>query len=401
MNKAEITPEQLAENPLLAVLLLLITSVGFTLLVGAIATWIWLGRRLRRGEPILPIQPWTPRAWGLLDLAFVFITLVSFQIASVQIARVLLGMKIGPGFTEEQMPISAMAMMGLGNLLAVLIATTWIALRLHVSLDHLGFRRHNLRGQIALGLVAAFGSLPMVYMLMFLISQGTNTEYDHPLINKMLENATLSTFLLGSFSAVIAAPLAEEFLFRVILQGWLQSIVHNWSGHAWFWGAYTSTVFSAPANPNASFSGSPQSQLFEERRTPQRCGNESADADNALQHLPADQLVRLDRGETAIGGQDDEPILATLVADAGAENMTQIAVPPLWPSLVSGVLFGVAHWGYGLSFVPLIALGIVLGLLYRATHSIWPGLVVHLSLNLLSMLALALAIASKQAGVEP
>ena len=72
-------------------------------------------------------------------------------------------------------------------------------------------------------------------------------------------------------------------------------------------------------------------------------------------------------------------------------------VPPLWPSLVTGTLFGLAHFGYGLSFIPLIVLGILLGLLYRATHSIWPSLVVHVMLNGSSMTALGVAILIEQA----
>ncbi len=67
-------------------------------------------------------------------------------------------------------------------------------------------------------------------------------------------------------------------------------------------------------------------------------------------------------------------------------------LPPLWPALVTGVLFGLAHLGYGLSFIPLIVLGIILGLLYRATHSIWPSLMVHFILNSSSMIALGIGI---------
>jgi membrane protease YdiL (CAAX protease family) len=36
-------------------------------------------------------------------------------------------------------------------------------------------------------------------------------------------------------------------------------------------------------------------------------------------------------------------------------------------------------------------LGIILGMLYRATHSIWPSLTVHFILNFLSILGLGLA----------
>ena len=64
---------------------------------------------------------------------------------------------------------------------------------------------------------------------------------------------------------------------------------------------------------------------------------------------------------------------------------------------MTGILFGLAHWGYGLSFIPLIVLGIVLGMLYRATHSIWPCFLVHFALNSTSMLGLGLSILLERA----
>lgn len=348
MGKSEITPEQLAEHPLLAALLLVVSSIGFMLTVGAIATWIWLGFRWKRGEPILPIQPWRPRVWGLLDLAFVFMTVVASQITSIRLAQRLLGLQVTHEFSEKQMPLSAMALIGLGNMVAVLIVSAWIAIRHQASREQLGFGIKNLRREIKIGFVAALGSLPVVYLLMFVVSQGTSIEYDHPLITKMLEDATLDSFLIGCFSAVIAAPLTEEFLFRVILQGWLQSISRGWIGLTWFWGA------------------------SERKRD--------------LSYIAPDGDV-----------PSDSP---ALVDDFSSETPKADLAPPLWPVFVSGTLFGFAHWGYGLSFVPLIALGIVLGLLYRATHSIWPSLVVHVTLNLISMLALALAIVAQQAGFD-
>ena len=76
-------------------------------------------------------------------------------------------------------------------------------------------------------------------------------------------------------------------------------------------------------------------------------------------------------------------------------------VPPVWPSVVTGILFGLAHWGYGLSFIPLIVLGIVLGLVYRATHSIWPCILIHAMLNGTSMLALGATILIQRATGSP
>lgn len=46
----------------------------------------------------------------------------------------------------------------------------------------------------------------------------------HHLVILLKESHTLPTFLLCFLSAVIVAPIVEEFLFRLVLQGWLEAV---------------------------------------------------------------------------------------------------------------------------------------------------------------------------------
>lgn len=68
------------------------------------------------------------------------------------------------------------------------------------------------------------------------------------------------------------------------------------------------------------------------------------------------------------------------------------AYAPWWPAILSGIFFGGAHFGYGVSWVPLMVLGIVLGRLYQVRRSIVPCVVVHGLFNSLSMLGLAVEV---------
>jgi len=68
------------------------------------------------------------------------------------------------------------------------------------------------------------------------------------------------------------------------------------------------------------------------------------------------------------------------------------AYAPWWPAILSGVFFGGAHVGYGVSWVPLMVLGTVLGRLYQVRRSIVPCVVVHGLFNSLSMLGLAVEV---------
>jgi membrane protease YdiL (CAAX protease family) len=74
----------------------------------------------------------------------------------------------------------------------------------------------------------------------------------------------------------------------------------------------------------------------------------------------------------------------------------QQLIPPWWPAVVTGILFGLAHISYGMSFIPLSFLGILLGFVYRQTHSIWPCILIHMMLNTLSMLMLGVLILVQQ-----
>lgn len=53
----------------------------------------------------------------------------------------------------------------------------------------------------------------------------------------------------------------------------------------------------------------------------------------------------------------------------------------IWPVVLSSLLFSAAHFGQGPAPIPLFFLALGLGYLYRQTASIWPGVMVHFTLN--------------------
>ncbi len=180
---------------------------------------------------------------------------------------------------------------------------------------------------------------------------------------------------MGVVTAAIIAPVTEEFLFRVMIQGWLQSIPFK-SAFANIVGGWYPAAWRMPIA--------------------QAVGH-GAEADNLQANIQAGATGELDNISNSVSPSYDANITSEqpvgLAQELGQPEVVELdLVPPLWPSLVSGVLFGLAHWGYGLSFIPLIALGIVLGLVYRATHSIWPCIVIHGMLNSTSMALLGFTI---------
>lgn len=373
----EFTPEQLQQHPDAMLLMTLLGGLMCAIIVGSLAMTIYAAVRVATGKTMLRVEPWTPRVWGLVDLVVLAVLLIGGQWFSI-IALQLSGVDLKQLKQEGDFPLWAMATLSLNYIVVMLLTMGWLYLRYGVSLTHVGFTIHKFRKHIAIGGGAALLSLPWVYLVMGLVSAGLKEEYDHPLLDRMTEEGTLSAFLLGVFCAVIAAPLTEEFLFRVMLQGWLQSIPFSWKHLWWLIGA--------------------------SQRERQKI--DAVEAFVLDEHAPHD-APRSITSETTITSETAEspsnpyapPVpLATVVSDdvtpdsvSAADASPPLAVaPPIWPVFVSGTLFGLAHLGYGLSFVPLILLGIILGFLYRATHSIWPSVVVHFILNFISIISLGI-----------
>jgi hypothetical protein len=63
--------------------------------------------------------------------------------------------------------------------------------------------------------------------------------------------------------------------------------------------------------------------------------------------------------------------------------------PPWWIAVVSGLLFGLAHFEYGVSWVPLVVLGTVLARVYQLQRSILPCFLIHALFNSLAMVGFA------------
>ena len=70
----------------------------------------------------------------------------------------------------------------------------------------------------------------------------------------------------------------------------------------------------------------------------------------------------------------------------------------MWAIAISSLLFGLAHFGQGLGWLPLVVLGAVLGYLTRQTGSIVPGILLHALFNSVSVVLLLVQLAGVPAG---
>jgi membrane protease YdiL (CAAX protease family) len=351
----DMSSEYLVQHPIVAVAFIAFTLIFIAFIIGALSSWAFLIIRALQGKPLLALEPWRPRVWGFVDILLAVVFIIFWQFQSAILGYNILGLNRQELAASESISLPLMTISGLGNVAALLTICTWIIVRHGASLAHLGFGFVRWWKHITIGFIAALASIPFVYALMAAVSVGFDNKYSHPLLEEMKRDGTLTAYLLAVTSAVLIAPLVEEFFFRVLIQGWLQS---------------------------APF-GSIKSIFLGQREQAQI------------------SFATISEGVSLVPNQDNPyaPLSITVPSlvptDAAIE--TAPLTPPIWPAVVTGTLFGLVHFSYGLSFIPLIFLGIILGLLYRATHSIWPSLAVHFILNSSSMLALGITVLIERA----
>ncbi|HBE70476.1 MAG TPA: hypothetical protein DDW52_20195 [Planctomycetaceae bacterium] len=366
-----VTPELLQQHPLLIIGILLLTGVFLFFIAGSLSAWTWAAIRwFGAGKPLLSVADWTPRKWGLVEIIAAFCMAIVMPLATLLLSRPIWTLS-----DEQLQGPPGMALSSGSYLLIVAALVVWICLRYRLGPSHIGFTSEQLPKALLIGLVAGLMMIPLVY-LGNVLTMLTSVKYEHPLIDSVTNDGTATNYLLAVFAAAICAPIAEEFLFRGLIQGWLQSIPFkslpdNLIGYI---PTSLGNVDSGDAGTEMHTEGSvagDRGPFASEYSEPPEQGKASAEQLNAaIDDNPFAFSERIEHTEEM------------------PDTYAQQALPPIWPSFVTGILFGLAHWGYGLSFIPLSLLGIGLGIVYRATHSIWPCILIHFMLNGTSMLAL-------------
>jgi membrane protease YdiL (CAAX protease family) len=175
-------------------------------MVGSLAVWaLWLAGRWR--DKLHSLAPPGPVPTSPLAAAVV-ILLVAQQVAAI----VLRGGH----------PVGAIKLTDLQTLVAVTAAKAGLlllALWLGSSgpLSAWGFHLRHWPRQLVAGLLAALASMAPVFAVLLLTLPLRDAESQHALL-KLLREADPPTVLWVALAVLVTAPLAEELMYRVILQ---------------------------------------------------------------------------------------------------------------------------------------------------------------------------------------
>ncbi len=309
----------------------------------AIGTWTIIAVRRRAGLPILRQQPAYEAPWTLIDV----VAMLALTATTHALLQWSLAASNSPA--SENDPAAALVqrllLFSIASLISFAIMLCFVPLRTGATLRDLGFRCDRLWNDLLTGLIAAPTLLVPVLCIQMLLTQIWKPS-QHMLIKLLQESATPTVFQISAFSAVLVAPVVEEFFFRVLLQGWLESVIarQNANRHALH-------IQSAP--------------------THQDHGGEQA-------IFPESNSVT------------ENPYLSPSAFSAGTEVeiRTQITHPSYAAIVLTAVLFALAHAGNGPDPVPLFVLATGLGYLYQRQRSILPCIIVHATLNGMTFLNL-------------
>ncbi|WP_162006670.1 CPBP family intramembrane glutamic endopeptidase [Roseimaritima sediminicola] len=220
---------------------------------------------------------------------------------------------------------------GMARLLTIAVVLTMLGVS-----DRLILRRFGLiprARDIAIGLVASCMLLPPVFAMQAALTHWV--PYEHKVLELLTEAPPAWVLVSMAFTSMIVAPVAEEFFFRGLLQGWFQRLAGSRGNAA------ASRSVTDDAQPTDYTADSPY-----------RSPGESDAADDPARLVSGDQVQQW----------------------------------PWWPVIASSLIFALAHFGQGAAPVVLFFLALGLGYLYRVTGRLWPSITVHFVLNSISTL---------------
>lgn len=320
--------------------------------LASIVVWIQLIARWRRREMILDYEPRRPVPWGPVALvpAFAFVLLALWSGQTAQ------GVPVEePSVDPSDAIPNILASMFLQLLLTGFVVLVAVLSQATARDMGLPASPRQFAKDVGIGAVACLAAVAPVFtiqgLLLYLL--GHDEPSRHPLV-KMLTGgeASISLLIVASAAAAVVAPLCEEIIYRLMLQGWLE----KWED--------------------------------------ERFGRLAAPADTAIADL--DLPTDVEANDEARMTKDEAVTSPTSTFVIGHSSLSTdqpprglFGLPHGWfPIILSAALFAAAHFGYGPEPVPIFFLALILGYVYQRTHRIVPTIVAHSLFNLVTMISL-------------
>ncbi len=366
----------LSDISLAKLLTSLIGVVFMAVIAGSCLMWVRAIFTLWQGQPLLVFEPRRRVPWGLFDLLLVFLVML-FVVVAMQWAVAGLSGAAADGSAAQQPASAPSALAILASSMAMLLgcggAVLLLRFRTRATWADLGFRARDFVRDVRIGGAAFLLLAPPMYALQFVLTKCW-FESEHPVQTMLLNNPSAAVLLTALFTAVLVAPLTEEIFFRVIFQGWLESLGMLFLRISRSQRQADIVVArDIEADVRAAMIGAPVHAATADAEADASAGTDAFDATNPYASPTA--------YATPQSPTDSEPIEPQ---SAGVSGLLAGFVP----IAISSVVFALLHASHGPDPIALLFLAIGLGYVYQRTHRATPSIVVHFLVNGLSTLAL-------------
>ncbi len=180
---------------------------------------------LSRSELAISAWPQTS-SWGFVVIVLTIGCYIAATLGFLLAARLVLGWEFDSSAVDALAKERSLWLNSLAELFAVLASTLIISRGpLQFTPTPIGWTLSNALADIRLALLVGAAVLPIIYMVQFLVTQLPGMQYKHPFITMLLESDRAGLWAAVTVSAVIVAPVAEEYFFRAMLQGWFESLL--------------------------------------------------------------------------------------------------------------------------------------------------------------------------------
>lgn len=341
----------------------MVAVVAVSVTLCSLTAWIVLLARLWHREPMLSFRPRRPVPWGLVHVVLIFMIYFALEVAAAMWVAAQAGDAIAQdglkmAFDPHWMPVFFVTAAG-AKVMAFAVGVSLLYLTAGANGEDLGIPTKSFIGQTMLGIAAFLTIAPPVFAIQMLAS--LVVPYEHPVIELLMKDGSIGNLLLTTVLAVLVAPLVEEFLFRLVLQGWLQRL--EWFSRGGPWRVATAATTPAERKP--------------------------------FEAVIVDELWSLENPFASPSAHDEELPTSEAVDDPNhAEMRPVLPLLGVVPIFISSLVFALMHVGQGAAPIPLFVLALGLGYLYQRTGQLLPCILVHMLLNGTSMAVLWLSIYS-------
>ena len=323
---------------------------------------------------------------GLVDLgALLFVWLMSQVIAGVLFTKLA---DINIADFESLSGNDMMLLMltaGLAQLFACAIGFAWLLVRYGDARVN-GWYPEHLIADLKLAFASYVIVAPIVLVAQTLLA--LLVEYKHPAMEAMVEGANWFTIVAVWISAVIAAPIAEEVVFRGWIQNWLQRLSFHPGAFAksiagGWWHERLDTATNHEISTRSVSEGSVSENSLADASGHDRAGLIGQDSDSE-HHLtitedgivPTRETINL----TPSNFNSDESFSSPVVNPKSVDSES-VPLNHWFAIIVTSLIFAMMHLGQGLAPIPLFGLSILLGYLYQRTGSLAPCIGLHMLNN--------------------